>query len=190
MNGLSLASALVLAGIAATAHASVISAGGDFGRSCYVAAKLQDTSPRAMSYCNRALAARAISPQDRVATYVNRGIIYLHRSAAKKAAADFDRALSLDSSQPEAWLNKAILIVKDGGGAEALPMVQNALDYKAARPALAYYVRAIIEERRGNIRAAYKDFRRAQELEPEWQDPAVELRRFNIRQSRPGRAAA
>ncbi len=190
MNGLSLASALALAGAAATAQASVTSFGGSFGQSCYLAAQLRDTSLQAMNDCNRALTVETLSIEDRVATHVNRGILYLHRSASKEAAADFDRALALDPNQPEAWLNKAILTVKIGEEAEALPMIQRALDLKTRRPAMAYYIRAIIEERRGNVRAAYDDFRRAQELEPNWHDPAVELRRFKVRQARPGLGAA
>ena len=179
-----------MVGIATSAAATVNSTAGGFGHRCYLAAKLRDTSSQAIRSCNRALAEKALPRTDRVATYINRGILHLHRSATKKAAADFDRALALDPSQPEAWLNKAILTVRIGGGAEALPMIQNALELKARRPALAHYIRAIVEERRGNIRAAYDDFRRAQELEPNWQDPAVELRRFNVRQPRSKTSAA
>lgn len=186
MNGLSLIGVLAAAGTAMAAQAAVTS----FGKGCSLAAEQRDTSPQAIELCDSALEVVSLSQADRVAAHINRGILYLHRSDVKRAAADFDRALALDPEQPEAWLNKAILIVRDGDGAEALPMIEKALAFKTRRPALAYYVRGIVEERRGNIRGAYRAYRRAQDLEPDWDDPAVELRRFNVRQPRPGKGAA
>jgi hypothetical protein len=45
---------------------------------------------------------------------------------------------------------------------------------------LAYYSRAMVHERVGNIRAAYADYKRAQELAPDWDDPAEDLKRFAV----------
>jgi len=179
MNRLSLVIALSLTGTAA--QASVLVVGGGLAQSCYEAAEARDSSAGALDACNRALTEEMVTPEDRVATHVNRGILYFHRSAVSQAAADFDRALQLDPREPDAWLNKAVLTVKHGNGVDALPMIEQAIALKTRRPALAYYLRGIVQEDRGDLRAAYFDFRKAQSLEPKWREPAVELARFQVR---------
>lgn len=182
MNRLSLVTVLALAGTAVAAQASVVVVGGGLAQSCYNAAESRDTSIQAMNDCDRALTEEVLVPSDRVATHVNRGILYFARANVAAATADFDRALQLDPTEPDAWLNKAVLTVQHGRGVDALPMIEKALTLKTRRPALAYYVRGIVEEQRGNIRAAYNDYRRAQALEPKWKEPAIELARFEVRQ--------
>lgn len=181
MNRLSLVIALSLTGTAVAAQASVLVVGGGLAQSCYEAAEARDSSAGALDTCNRALTEEMVTPEDRVATHVNRGILYFHRSAVSQAAADFDRALQLDPREPDAWLNKAVLTVKHGNAVEALPMIEQAIALKTRRPALAYYLRGIVQEDRGDLRAAYHDFRKAQSLEPKWREPAVELARFQVR---------
>ncbi|HXG80348.1 MAG TPA: hypothetical protein VNJ05_00950 [Sphingomicrobium sp.] len=156
--------------------------GGGLAESCYQAAEARDKSFDALHICNRALVEEPLAKDDRVATYVNRGILHMARADQQLAAADFDRALAMNPAEPDAWLNKAVLTVQYGKGVDALPMIQKALDLKTRRPALAYYIRGIVEEQQGNIRAAYNDFRRAQELEPRWKEPRIELARYKVRQ--------
>lgn len=182
MNPLSLVTVLALAGTAGAAQASVIVVGGGLAESCFQAADARDKRHEALQICNRALIEEALTKSDRVATYVNRGIVHFARGAQRDAVADFDRALALDPAEPDAWLNKAVVTVQYGKGVEALPMIQKALELNTRRPALAYYVRGIVEERRGNVRAAYNDFRRAQQLEPGWKEPRIELARYQVRQ--------
>jgi len=128
------------------------------------------------------LAEEALSPEDRVATHVNRGILRLRLARLTDANADFDRALAMDPKQAEAWLNKAVLNARFGRSVDALPMVQKALEFNTKRPALAYFVRAMAHEDSGNIRAAYHDLQRARELDPKWAEPRIELKRFKVRQ--------
>ncbi len=178
-------SPLVVAALVAvpfSASASVLTVGGGYARSCYLAAVAKDVGPQAMEACNSALIVEALTPQDHVATLVNRGILYLNRADVKRATRDFDEAITLNPNEPEAWLNKAILNVRYGDAAEALPLAQKALDLKTRRPALAYFVRGIAHEDMGNLRAAYRDLQRARALEPKWNEPVVELRRFKVRQ--------
>ena len=182
MNWLSLVTVLALAGAAGAAQASVLVVGGGLAESCFQAADARDKRHEALQICNRALIEEALTKSDRVATYVNRGIVYFARGAQQEAVADFDRALALDPAEPDAWLNKAVVAVQYGKGVEALPMIQKALELNTRRPALAYYIRGIVEERRGNVRAAYNDFRRAQQLEPSWKEPGIELARYQVRQ--------
>lgn len=181
MTRLSLAILMSLAGTATAAHSSVVVVGGGLAENCYQAAEEGDRSHTALQLCDRALVEEPLTKGDRVATYVNRGILHFGRGAHRAAAADFDKALGLDPAEPDAWLNKAVLTVQSGNDAEAVPMIERALDLRTRRPALAYFVLGLIEERRGNLRAAYDNFRRAQQLEPKWKQPAAELARYQVR---------
>ena len=184
MRNLSLLTAVAVTAAAAatSSQASVVTIGGGFASSCYQSAKIQDTRQRAIDECDRALSEEALTHEDRVATFVNRGILHLRRANLTAAGSDFDSALRIDPRQPEAWLNKAIMQVRFGKSADALPLVTKALEYRTTKPALAYFVRAVAYEDSGNIAAAYHDLQRAQALDPQWKEPAIELRRFKVQQ--------
>ena len=172
---------IAIATVPASAAASVLSLGTGFAESCYHAAEGRDASRTALENCNKAMAEEGLQQHDRVATHVNRGIVYLIRGNLKEANADFDAALELDPSEPDAWLNKAVVHARFGDSTKAMPFVAKALELKTRRPALAYFVRAMAYEDSGNIPAAYYDLKRAQSLEPQWGEPVAELARFQVR---------
>ena len=172
----------VTAASASSSQASVLTIGGNFATSCYQSAKIHDARQRSIEDCDRALTEEALTTQDRVATFVNRGILHLRRINLAAATSDFDSALRLNPRHPEAWLNKAVLQVRHGRSAEALPLVTKALEFQTSKPALAYFVRAMVYEDSGNIAAAYRDLQRARDLDPKWDEPAIELRRYRVRQ--------
>jgi tetratricopeptide (TPR) repeat protein len=182
MTKLSHLMVLAVAAVPMSASAAVISMGNGYAVSCYEAAEGSSATLRALDDCNRALTEQALPPQERVATLVNRGIILLRRSDVKSANADFDAALQIDPRQPEAWLNKAVAHARFGKSTDALPLVAKALEYGTRKPALAYFVRAMGNEDSGNLAAAYHDLQRAQQLDPKWEEPRIELQRFRVRQ--------
>jgi tetratricopeptide (TPR) repeat protein len=61
-----------------------------------------------------------------------------------------------------------------------LPMIEKAIALNTKEQALAYYSRAILHERNGNVRQAYADYKRALELAPDWDDPAEDLKRYVV----------
>ena len=162
------------------AHSAVVTIGNSLARTCFESAQARARTPASLNECNLALNG-ALNHDDRVATFVNRGILHLIGNNYIGATRDFDAAIALDPSQPEAWLNKAILVVKHDKGAGAVPMVDRALALKTNKPALAYYVRGIAHEEAGNIKAAYADLVQARNLAPEWNDPVQELQRYRVR---------
>ena len=182
MRYLSLLTVVAVSVVATSSQASVMTLGGGFAASCYQSARIQDPRSRAIDDCDLALTEEALTRDDRVATFVNRGILHMRRKNLIAATADFDSALRLNPRQPEAWLNKAVQQVRYGRGADALALATKALEYRTSQPALAYFVRAVAYEDSGNIAAAYRDLLRARDLDPEWQEPVIELRRFKVRQ--------
>lgn len=174
-----LAAAVAIVG--APAAAAVFVVGNTDARLCYEAAD----SPmlpqvRDLRRCDEALLHENLSNYETVATHVNRGILRLRRGFTDEAVADFDRAIHLDPEQPEAYLNKGAALIRRQNPQEALQLFTVALERNTSRPAIAHYGRAVANEALGNVRAAYLDYRRASELDPEWAEPRTELARFRV----------
>jgi tetratricopeptide (TPR) repeat protein len=70
---------------------------------------------------------------------------------------------------------------KDYAG--ALAEIDRGLAIGVDEPAKAFYNRALVQESLGDARAAYFDYRKAQDLAPDWLLPAKQLTRFTV--SRP-----
>lgn len=172
---------LALASVPFAANASVITVGGAHAYSCYEAADGDGVTNASLDACGKALNEEALTVQDRAATHVNRGILLLRRANLNGADADFDAALKLNPHEAEAWLNKAILNARYRKSSDALPYVAKALENGTRKPAIAYFVRAMANEDSGKIAAAYQDFQRARNLDPKWAEPALELKRFQVR---------
>jgi len=160
--------------------ALVSSLGGSSAESCYNAAVERDASSTSLSECNAAIGADAIPFADLVATYVNRGVLQLIRADYSAAEADFNRAMSMQATQPEAWLNKGIARYQQGDFKAAREMFSRALELKTHYAALAYFGRGLANEDSGDVRGAYADLRKAAELSPSWSAPQEQLVRFKV----------
>lgn len=174
-----LALALALAAIPAAGHAAVMSVGNSDASACYRAAELRDSA--ALAACDRALDT-SLSRRDRVATLVNRGIVKMWTGDDTAAIADFDGALALNADFAEAKVNKAIALVRIGGSERAAIVLLDAgLAARVSRPEVAFYARGMAHEVLGDTAAAYRDYRRAAELKPGWEEPVRQLTRFTVR---------
>jgi len=172
------------AAIAFPAAAAVTVLGSSSARMCYLSAE-DRTRPVAGSLtdCDVALATEGLSERDRVATFVNRGILKLRMKRLDEAIGDFDEAIRRDPEEAEAYLNKGMAaLARDDGWQEALALFDTALAKQTSRPEFAYYGRGVANEMGGRIKAAYFDYKQASAMAPKWRDPQVELARFTVRQ--------
>ena len=178
-----LLSATAIAILAATtpAQAGRITIGSTLARSCYEAAEAHRSDRHSIRTCDDALADEALTHHDLTGTHVNRGILWMLSGDLNQADRDYDRAISLDPNEAEAWLNKGINALKRGNSQLALQFVEKALALRTRKPAVAYYMRGIAHEEVGNVRAAYADLQRARQLDPRWPLPAEELQRYRVR---------
>jgi tetratricopeptide (TPR) repeat protein len=177
------ASGLAFAGTAANSAptgAAVIRVGGSSAETCYHAALARDASAPSVAECNSAINQDVIPYSDLVATYVNRGILMLVQGNYQAAEADFNRATSMQPNQPEAVLNKGISRYQRGDVQTARDLFTKAIDLKTDYPALAYFGRALANEDAGDVKAAYSDFRKAEQLDPKWSEPREQLKRFKV----------
>ena len=183
MRTLFLSAAVAIAATAASspAGAGLVTIGNSTARDCYEAAVARSADRNSFNHCDIALDQEALSRKDKAATLVNRGALYLRGHNYRSAGRDFDAALKTDSNNAEAWLNLAIIRLQQGGSSEAMPMIEKSLALNTVRQALAYYSRAIANERMGRVRAAYDDLQRAHSLAPEWREPTEDLKRYQVR---------
>jgi Tfp pilus assembly protein PilF len=171
-----------LCALPAAASASSLVLGSGFARMCFEAADAERANSSTISICDRALTEEALAWDDQVATYVNRGILRARTGDIAGAMSDYNRALKLDPNEPEAYLNKATLVLKsERDWRRARELFDSALQHKTRRPEFAHYGRAIAQEIGGDFAAAYADYQKAAELAPAWEEPKKELTRFSVR---------
>ena len=116
---------------------------------------------------------RAVEPLDRLAKQgeIDKEVYTVQR-------------LHRDPDEPESYLNKGMATLRlPNGWDEAVPLFDTAIAKETRRPAIAYYGRAVANELGGNLRQAYRDYREASRIDPEWQDPQKELARFTVRRN-------
>ena len=183
MKALFTAAVAGIAGVTAMipAGASTFSVGNSSARDCWQAAEANDYDRNAIYHCNLALEQEGLDSANRAATLVNRGILYMRNRNYSQAERDFDRAMRTDESNPEAYLNMAISHLRQNeNDTSVMPLIEKAIALNTEEQALAYYSRAILHERSGNIRQAYYDYKKAHELAPDWDEPAADLQRYKV----------
>lgn len=182
MRSSSIFATLAIVGFAASnANAAISVFGNTTARTCYESALNAHSRPSNIRTCTVAIEDSRISGRDRVASYVNRGILYVQNGEFERGIADYDEAIELDSSEPEAYLNKALAMLNQREGmAEIVDLLTAAIENGTREPALAYYGRGVAHEMNGDVSAAYYDILRATDIDPDWEVPARDLGRFQV----------
>lgn len=177
---LAFAAAAAAMGWAAGAQAAVTVLGGGMARECSVAALSGLSDSKSEEMCSLALDSELLSLRDRAGTYVNRGVLKLRRKQFADAQWDFNRAIDTKPDLGEAYVNRGAASVGARRYAEGLADLNKALELGVEEPEKAYFNRALAYEGLDNLKAAYFDFRKAQELAPEWEQPTKELARYTV----------
>ncbi|MCF8505724.1 MAG: hypothetical protein K9G59_12500 [Caulobacter sp.] len=172
--------AAAVAAFAAPAAASVMVVGTGLAADCSKAAFDGRSDRDAILLCSRSLDEERLVRRDRAGTLVNRGVMLLRTRAYGEARVDFDKAITLEPTLGEAFVNRGVALMADKNYAGALAEIDRGLALGVDEPAKAYYNRALVQESLGDARAAYFDYRRAQELAPDWLLPAKQLTRFTV----------
>jgi tetratricopeptide (TPR) repeat protein len=174
------AAGALLTGWAAGAHAPVTVLGGGMARQCSVAALTGLSDAKSEDMCTMALETEFLSLRDKAGTYVNRGVLKLRRKEFASAMWDFNRAIETKPDLGEAYVNRGAAHVGARRYAEGLADINKALEMGVEEPEKAYFNRALAYEGLDNLRAAYFDFQKAQELAPDWDQPKRELARYTV----------
>ncbi|HVZ92137.1 MAG TPA: hypothetical protein VG843_10835 [Rhizomicrobium sp.] len=175
----SLCTALLTLGAAGAASAAVTVLGPGPAQECYRIAEDGGDIHEGIDRCTFALAT-ALSAQDRAATLVNRGVLRLAAHDNERAMSDINDGIAIDPELGDAYVDRGAAGIALGRYDEALADLNKGIALGPHRPQIAYYDRAIINERNGDIRAAYNDYKKALEIAPDFAPAADELKRFRV----------
>jgi tetratricopeptide (TPR) repeat protein len=184
------AAAIALFASAPSQAASVMSAGSTVQEDCFRAAQSQartSLSERSLgngiAACNVALTGD-MSQLARAGTLVNRGILQVAAGNDTAAIADFDAGLARDPSLAAGYMNRGSALLRAGRYTEARADFDHAIGLNASDLHVAYFNRGEAQEASGNLVAAYHDYRKAQELAPNFKPAGMELARFQVTERR------
>lgn len=181
-RSLLLIGASLLAAGAAQAHSVTVIGNNADAIACYRAADSEDRRPDAVRTCTIAIDEGDLTLHDRMATFVNRGIVRFRLEDFGGAIADFDAAMEIEPGQADAMINKGITMLAAGAEIDsAIALIDRGIAHEPQRPWVGYYGRAVGHELAGRDAQAYRDYRRAQELRPGWAPAEEALSRFTIR---------
>lgn len=158
--------AALLAATPASAQLSISTFGATDAQACFEDAKSgRETSTDS---CDAALQGQAMTKRDRLATYVNRGIINNRAGRLTEALADFNTALDGDASLGEAWLNRGNARFLAGQYDLAVADYEKSLETNLSKPWVAWYNIGLAREAQKDARAARTAYERALEINPEF----------------------
>lgn len=176
------ATAALIASMPAHAN-SVISAGLKPVQECAIAAGKQNLTGRqlakAMAACNAALNSD-LSQTAVAGTLVNRGLLKAAAHDDTAAMADFDAGLSHDANLSAGYMSRGAALLRASRFDAARADFDRAIALSATDLHVAYFNRGEAEEASGDTVAAYHDYRRAQELAPDFKPASLELARFQV----------
>lgn len=166
---------------ATPAGASTLVIGGGAAKDCATAAIDGRSDKASVTTCTLALETEILNFRDMARTYVNRGVLQMRQRDYDGAVSDFDAASKIDPNLGEAYVNRGAAYVGTRRYDEGLAQIDRGLALGVKDPQKAYFNRAIAHEKLGDVKAAYLDYSKAAELDPEWQAPKTELTRFTVK---------
>jgi tetratricopeptide (TPR) repeat protein len=168
---------ICLAGRPARAAVSVYS--NNQARDCYIAAKFGDKQQRGVADCTAAMVL-GLSKHDMAGMLVNRGVIYLSNARYGPAISDFNASIKLDDKIGDAYVNRGAALIAQKKYAEGRADIDKGLPLGPDEPQKAYYNRGLADEYLDDEKAAYFDYLKASQLDPDWDAPKKELERFSV----------
>jgi len=165
---------------ASGAPAAVTVLGNGAAHSCFEFAEYGGNATDGILTCDFALEQTTLSVKDRAATFVNRGILRGRKDEADGALADYNKGIALNPSLGEAYVDRGAVMIVLKRYDDALSDLDKGITLGANRPQIAYYDRAIVDEALGNIRAAYEDYKKAAEIQPDFALATEQLARFRV----------
>jgi tetratricopeptide (TPR) repeat protein len=162
------------------AGAAVTVLGNGLGANCFHTAEFGGDPGSGIQTCTLAIQQEPLSLSDKAATYINRGILRSRVGDMDGALRDYDWGLRMDGVHGEGYVDRGATYIALQRYQDALNDINKGIELGAKKPHIAYYDRAIAHEALGNIRAAYQDYKKAVEIEPDFALATEQLSRFKV----------
>lgn len=177
---IALSTASLAALVCSNANAAISVLGNSVAHACYMDAEYGNNPRDGINDCTDALEQTPLTPKERAATYINRGILYSRIDQQQRALADYDTGLALNGSLGEGYVDRGAALIALKRFDEALRDIDKGISLGANHLEIAYYDRGMADEALGNVRAAYLDFKKAVEIEPGFTLASEQLARFKV----------
>ena len=161
-----LAAASAFAPLGAFAQMSVTTFGATDAQLCYEAAR--DDHATDETDCDEALKTAPMSKRDKIATFVNRGVILNRAGKLQAALADFNGALEEDSDLAEAFLNRGNTYFLMRRYDEAIADYEASLKYNLRQSHVAWYNIGLAREATKDTLKAQEAYRMALQFNPDF----------------------
>jgi len=171
--------------VASAADAAITVLGDSQAHNCFEAAEFGGKVEEGIATCDGALNGAPMSVSDRAATLINRGILKSRANDSQGALADYNSGLALDANLGEGYVDRGATYIVLNNFDAALQDIDKGIAMGANKLEIAYYDRAIVDEARGDIRAAYEDYRKAITLQPDFPLAQDALSRFKVVRHQP-----
>jgi tetratricopeptide (TPR) repeat protein len=150
----------------------------DPAKQCFNAAQHGKDLRYGLEHCDLAL--RDPFQKSRAGNAVNRGIIRYDLGDYNGALNDFNIALAYDPGMGDAYLNRALVLVAERKPDEATAAINRGIALGGSNLQTAYYTRAAIEDDAGQFAQAYRDYKQALTVKPDYAPAAREIARFHV----------
>lgn len=150
----------------------------DAAAACSAAANDRAELRQGLSWCDTALADPAMT--HRAALLMDRGVVKVRLNDNAGALADYNAAIALDANLGDAYVSRAGVEIALKRYDDARSDVAQAMALSASNMHAAFYDRAVIEEEHGDVRAAYRDYKQALAIKPDYWAAQRELARFKV----------
>jgi tetratricopeptide (TPR) repeat protein len=150
----------------------------DAAAQCSAAANDRADLKAGLSYCDVALSDPTMNHQ--AALLSNRGVIKVRLGNNQGALEDYNAAIATDPALGDAYVSRAGVLIAMKRFDEARADVASGIALGATNMHAAYFSRAVIAEETGDVRAAYRDYKQALAIKPDYAPASRELARFKI----------
>jgi tetratricopeptide (TPR) repeat protein len=145
---------------------------------CSAAANNQMDLKDGLAACTIALRDPAMN--HRAALLLDRGVIEVRLGDTDAALQDYSSAIALDGTMGDAYVSRAGVLVEMKRYDEARADIAQAITLGASNLHAAYYSRGVIEEETGDAASAYRDYKQALAIRPDFAPAIRELSRFKM----------
>ena len=150
----------------------------DAAAQCSAAANDRADLKLGLGWCDTALGDPLSN--HRAALLMDRGVVKVRLNDNAGALADYNAAIALDANLGDAYVSRAGVLIAMKRLDEARSDIAQGMALGASNMHAAFFGRAVIEEENGDVRSAYRDYKQALAIKPDYWAAQRELARFKV----------